>query len=234
MLEFRQNGDAAFKNYVKCYITKEVVHHKGQKRRHKKFHGFGSMESHSKRKPNVLDTSSTKVNQMLKKQIEWCKQNQMVPGDIEQFIKLPLVIANSDGTPYKGQKAKALTYWKTNQPDCFITQPINQIPNLDYVILEGMFIINTTPLPSCFNFQLYAEFLFKKWLLPLFRHRAQPVKEVHVVFDCQEKDPTYIKICEQNRRDQVPCLDASAMNITDTTAIPPNLRNRASKLIVTN
>ena len=170
---------------------------------------------------------------MLKTHMEWCKDKQIVPGEIEQYIKLPLVMANSDGTPYKGNKSQALGYWKKNQPQCIITNSINHVKDLDCIILEGMFLINTTPSHSCHNFGIYAKYLFQRWIQPHFRQRAEAVKEVHVVFDCQERDPNYIKVWEQQRRDQATSADSFTTQIVDSTAMPPGwhvfLKNRNNK-----
>lgn len=66
----------------------------------------------------------------------------------EQYISLPLALANSDGSPRKGQKSYATkaieTRYKTSTPPVTLNSlPTAWVP--DCCLLEGMFMLNTTP-----------------------------------------------------------------------------------------
>ena len=81
------------------------------------------------------------------------------PG--EQLIELPLALCDSTGNPIKGQKSYTTHYlqcrYKDATPQVFITN-ITWIP--ECCVLEGMFLINTTPLGSHKIMSEYATFLF--------------------------------------------------------------------------
>ena len=50
----------------------------------------------------------------------------------------------------------------------------------DSVVLEGMFLINTSPLVKHCTMKDYAQFLVRRFAVP---HFARGSKEVHIVFD---------------------------------------------------
>ena len=66
------------------------------------------------------------------------------------------------------------------------------------VIVEGMFMLNTTPLGSHRTFTEYANFLSTRFVLP---HYAKGAKEVHIIFDNPGRLPQTPKYFERNRRD---------------------------------
>ena len=67
----------------------------------------------------------------------------------------------------------------------------------DTVVLEGMFLINTTPLVTHVTMRDYAVFLVKRFSVS---HLAKGVKEVHIVYDMPACNLTP-KAFEQGRRD---------------------------------
>ena len=55
----------------------------------------------------------------------------------------------------------------------------------DSVVLEGIFLINTSPLITHCTMKDYAKFLVRRFAVP---HFAKGSKEVHIVFDSPEQN----------------------------------------------
>ena len=116
--------------------------------------------------------------------MKWSKQTgQPVDKIAEQYIHIPLALADSSEYPIKGQKSnttKALkSHYKDAQPAVFL----NKLPKAwtpGCVVIEGMFMINTRPLGNHKTFSDYANFLQKRFIAP---HFSRGSKEVHVIFD---------------------------------------------------
>ena len=84
-------------------------------------------------------------------------------------------------------------------------------------VLEGMFLINTTPLGSHTTLMDYANFLIKRFIVTQFSNGSS---EVHVVFDNPGRNiPKYF---EQSRSDQVAKIaeDHHFDDLVSTTKIP--------------
>ena len=140
------------------------------------------------------------------------------PG--EQLIPLPLAISDSDGNPIKGQKSystKALeARYKTTSPPVFTTS-LPWKPQCSTV--EGMFLINTTPLRIHTTLTDYAGFLMRRYLLTEFNRGSE---EVHIIFDNYGRLQNTPKYFEHARRDAMckvttnHCCD----NLQATTVLP--------------
>lgn len=106
----------------------------------------------------------------------------------------------ADGLPYKGTKSSTTTFLQRRytDPAAVIQQlPIGWVP--DTVILEGMFMIQISPLPTMSCMQDYVKLLISKFLQP---HLRCGVKEIHVVFDAPGSQNESPKEIEQYRRDK--------------------------------
>ena len=119
----------------------------------------------------------------------------------EQYIPLPLALASNDGSPLKGQKSnttKALKgRYKDATPPVFTNSLLSDwIPEL--VILEGMFMLNTTPLGSHRTFADYGQFLISRFIKPHFNSGSN---EIHVLFDNPGRLPDNPKHFERKRHD---------------------------------
>ena len=68
----------------------------------------------------------------------------------------------------------------------------------DTVVMEGMFLINTPPLPVHSTMKEYAWFVLRRFAHPYF---FSGTKEVHIVFDNPWQQPHTPKSFEQSRRD---------------------------------
>ena len=134
------------------------------------------------------------------------------PG--EHQLELPMAISDHMGNPLKGQKSystKCLeTRYKAANPPVFMTQlPSNWTPQC--CLMEGMFIINTTPLGSHTTLADYTNFLTKRYILSEFHKGAI---EVHIIFDTPPQGPDTPKYFEQKRRDQGAPVHAGHQCIT--------------------
>ena len=115
----------------------------------------------SERKPSL-------VLKCLHKKLKWSKQMGK-PIDIvaEQYIQLPLAIADADGSPLKGQKNYTTKVYETRYKESSPTVIPNNLPQgwiPQCCIVEGMFLINTTPLESHRTFSDYARFLITRFI----------------------------------------------------------------------
>ena len=98
----------------------------------------------------------------------------------EQYIELPRALCDTNGVLNKGQKSVATKFYETryNSEQDIFTSTLPWCP--DTVIMEGMFLINTTPLHSHKTMAHYATFLMKRFIINHFR---KGVAEVHLLFD---------------------------------------------------
>ena len=59
-------------------------------------------------KPNQIKQEKTPTfSKMVRAMLKWCKEHNVSPGGIDQYIKTPMALATSDGLPYKGEKASS-------------------------------------------------------------------------------------------------------------------------------
>ena len=119
----------------------------------------------------------------------------------EQYIQLPLALANSDGTPLKGQKSyatKALKNRYKNSTPPVILNCLLSGWTPECCILEGMFMLNTQPLGTQRTFSDYGNFLIKRYILP---HFSSGTREVHVILDSPGRLQQTPKYFERLRRD---------------------------------
>ena len=134
------------------------------------------------------------------KKLKWSKKTQK-PVDViaEQYIPLPLAIADNDGMPIKGNKSfttKALKSRYKETPVVTSQLPPKWTP--DCCIIEGTFMLNTSPINGT-TFSDYAKFLMNRYIKPEFTRGAQ---EVHLIFDNPGRLKETPKHFERQRRDQ--------------------------------
>lgn len=144
----------------------------------------------------------------------------------EQYIELPLALATNDGTPLKGQKSYATKafqsrYQASLPPVTYNALPTGWIPQC--CILEGMFMINTTPLGSHKNFNDYGRFLIERFIVSQY---LRGCNEVHIFFDQPGRLEATPKYFEQKRRDKLAKVSTghTCDSFTGQDAIPSNWR----------
>jgi hypothetical protein len=196
MTNYLNNANTLYTDYVHCkYIVKS---------RSKIVKRIKNLNTFSVKKRTVSTVKKELKDQqletrMLKAQLSWASQNQVVPGDIQQSILLPRAIATADGTLFKGDKAKTMHIFKNRYPSAFTEGSLLTFFQPDCVIIDGMFILyNTAPVKSQKTFSDYISYLFKHWLLPQY---LEGVNEVHIVFDDQFNSQPSPKQFERDKRD---------------------------------
>ena len=167
------------------------------------------------------------MQKCLHKKLKWSKQTGRPIDKIhEQYVPLPLALAESNGIPIKGQKSNSTktlkARYKNASPPVFLNGlPENWIP--ESVMVEGMFILNTSPLCSHRTFADYSNFLSKRFLTPHFNNGA---REVHLIFDNPGRMEQTPKHFERKRRDLSANVVAGHVcdDITESRPIPSKWR----------
>ena len=116
-----------------------------------------------------------------------------------QYPEIPREICDPHGTPHKGQKSYT-TKWLEKR---YMGVVSNQLPGSwtpEVVVIDGMFMINTSPLSTHTNMKEYSTFLLRRFVLCYLIHR---VHSVHIVFDNPGRQPSSPKTIEQKRRDNL-------------------------------
>ena len=107
----------------------------------------------------------------------------------QQYLELPRAICDPIGNPNKRQKSYT-TKWLEKRYTSIVS---NMLPNMwvaHVVVLEGMFIINTSPLSTHKNMCEYARFLLRRFVTPHFSNGSM---EIHIVLIVQEMHLTLLK-----------------------------------------
>ena len=101
-----------------------------------------------KQKKEIKDNQI--VISCLQKQIAFSKLTQKPVTDLDQFCTLPRAISDANGILEKGQKSVASQIFKSLYKEAFVSiLPDSKNENTcTAVIIEGMFIINTSPLST--------------------------------------------------------------------------------------
>lgn len=199
LLSFREVGQEEFEKHVLYYILKQASVRPPQRK--KRLLTFSERKA-TKRVVSQLERDQKIVQKCLHKKIKWSKQTgRPIDKIAEQFVPIPLALADSNGIPLKGQKSnttKALkARYKDATPNIFLNElPRGWIPQC--VMLEGMFMLNTTPLASHRTFADYANFLIQRYITP---HFTRGSIEVHLLFDNPGRHAYTPKSFERRRRD---------------------------------
>ncbi len=154
------------------------------------------------RKMSQLERDKGLILSTIKKKMQFSiKTGKPIGQPGEQILEYPLSLCDNDGNPLKGQKSyftKSLNtrYTDTNPPVITTELPHDWIP--ECCILEGMFMINTTPLGCHTTMTDYANFLFRRYVVP---NLKKGMKEIHIIFDSPGRLKNTPKYFEQKRRD---------------------------------
>ena len=222
LLNFRLIGQQEFLQRISSVILKNPsVHAPNRRRRLQTF----SERKVTKSRVTQLEKDKKLIITAMKKKMQFSRRTgRPVERPGEQLIELPLALCDSTGNPLKGQKSYTTHYlqcrYKETIPHVFLT---NMPWKPECCVLEGMFLINTTPLGSHKIMSEYAKFLFTRFVLTQFRRGCQ---EVHLIFDNPGRLQNTPKYFEHKRRDKSAtittdhCCDA----ITSTTKIPKRWR----------
>ena len=140
----------------------------------------------------------------LKRQLSWISKQGTEGLDFNDLLgpisSLPRALIGKDGLPYKSNKSNTTEYLRkrySSLPIITDTPPPHWTPNT--AILEGMFLIQSSPLPSMSCMKDYALWLLHQYIRPHFR---ADVEEVHLVFDTPGSMMQTPKELEKRRRDK--------------------------------
>ncbi len=116
-----------------------------------------------------------------------------------QYLELPRAIATIDGLPYKGCGKSNIKKFYQSAYQTKQTIFSGDMPQeRDTVILEGMFLINKSPMGFMNTFKDYGEYFLKN---SVHRYLNKGFRQVHILFDdpwCKNVGP---KDIERQRRD---------------------------------
>ena len=187
LINFREIGQTEFESRVEYYtLCNPSV--KPPKRR-KRLLTFTERRSRRKKVSEIERERKLQIECWKKRVTFASSTGTHIPHAYQQCIELPRAIATSDGHPVKGTKANSTKvfekrYKNASPPIIRTTIPPGWIPAA--VIMEGMFLINTTPWSAHNSMGDYADFLLRQHILPHYRNGAT---EVHLLFDDPESLP---------------------------------------------
>ena len=134
----------------------------------------------------------------------WLTEHGGEGRDLETLLgppsMTPRALMDNQGLPYKGTKSSTTAYLErryTSPPIVNNECPQGWIPHA--VILEGMFLIQMSPLPTMSCMEEYVKLLLARFVKP---HFIAGAIEVHVVFDVPGSQPESPKEIEQLKRDK--------------------------------
>lgn len=192
--------------------------------RKKRLQTMTTTSAHKKRIKQV--EKERKITQrLLKRQLAWMSENNRAPHTdmFASASSLPKALVEKNGLPFKGNKSSTTKYLANRYKDSpIISSNLPWFPTS--VILEGMLMVQTAPLPTNEYIHEYAKMLFIRYV----KTHYSSATEVHVIFDNPGGLPETPKEIEQSRRDiatnsmaeQHQCMDA----IDSTTKLPSNWR----------
>lgn len=224
LLNFRQIGQGAFVTFV----TEKLLGlpSTAAPTRRKRLCTF-TVSKTQKRKIKLIEQEQKISQKFLKRQLAWISEHGIENVDTNSLLgpisAMPRALMDSNGLPYKAPKHNTTEFLQKryhSQKMLDQSLPPQWVP--DSVILEGMFMIQTTPLPSMGTLQDYARFLLNQYVRP---HLRLGVKEVHVIFDSPGSMKETPKEIEQRRRDSSEKGSHECTPIASTSAPPSNWRN---------
>ena len=228
LLGFWDIGIERYKNRIRYYILKDPSAKVPQRKL--KLQTFAASKR-AKRTVKLLEKERKLVSKCMRRTLAWnakADKDHLQLGLGGQYIELPRAISDRNGIPHKGQKSYT-TKWITKR---YIEANVitSELPDgwiADTVVLEGMFIINTSPLVSFSSMKEYSSFLIRRYVLPYFKAGTPTV---HIVFDNPGRLPATPKAFEQNRRDSANKLpsDHKHIHLNDTSSVPSKWREHLS------
>ncbi|XP_066282530.1 uncharacterized protein [Branchiostoma lanceolatum] len=220
LISFFEIGHTQYKDYVKGSIVQ--VPSTTCPMRKKQLKTFNKVKV-SQLRINKANKDRQLVLICFKRLLFWSQTNNISLSDffqegfVGQFLELPRAISNADALPYKSNKSNATSFFRNRYPAIFSFLPPSNV-QLECVILEGMFLINVSPLGSHKTFFDYALFLFRQWMLPFFESGA---KEIHLLFDDPNRNGFTPKDIERQRRDTSMECDTNILSSIDNNTIKP-------------
>ena len=191
MLNFRRTGQQDYEVYIEyCYLKVSSVEPQLKRRKVNTF-------SDQKRQVGNSQTQRQdgSINVPEKKRLCAITQGFTCPSSCEQYLKFPRAICNSDSPPYKGEKkvAREFPERRYQLDGC---HKDHWFP--DTLLLEGMFLFHTIPLPDS-TMQNYGNFLLTRYTT---YYLQRGVQDIHIIFDHPGRSLDHPKCIERNHRDK--------------------------------
>ncbi len=224
LLSFRDVGQREFLNHITFFILKQPsTSATVRKRRLQTF----SSKKINKQRVSQLEKDRNLILSCMRKKIKWSLRTGIpIEKAGEQLIAFPLAISDHQGNPNKGQKSnitKALANRYKQCPEPIILNDYPQGWQPQCCLMEGMFMINTSPLGSHTTYGDYARFLMQRHITP---HFSRGCSEVHLLFDNPGQLKNTPKFFEHKRRDEVATVAAghTCGDINESTSLPTKWR----------
>ncbi|CAC5418643.1 unnamed protein product [Mytilus coruscus] len=224
LINYRKYGEEDLGNYLKCFLFRTCeTAGKPPPRKRRNLKTFAPIKiTIHKQKKEIKDQNT--VISCLRKKIAFSKHSGNAVKDLDQFLQLPRALCDAEGIPEKGQKATAANVFKNIYYDAFLLQvPKAPVSSKTTVIIDGMFIINTSPLASHQTFGDYGEFLFNRWIIKYYNQYT--ANEVHLLFDDPNRNGVSPKDIERTRRNTVVQEPVVRTCISSDTPLLSNWRN---------
>ena len=158
LLNLHEIGQAAFEDHVNYRILRTSSADAPCRRR--RLQTFSSTKK-NKKKLKQIDRERKILQTCLKKQLVVLTRGEQLPPECgSYFLPHPCALCDFEGYPHKGNKSKATDFFETRYKKINVivsTFPGTWTPQS--VILEGMFMIQTSPSPGLSNFQEYTKML---------------------------------------------------------------------------
>ena len=201
LLQFRIIGEEEFQSRVSYFILKTPSVQAPNRRR--RLQTFAEKGTRSRQITQLEKDKQLVLTAMKKKMQHSRKTGDPICTPEEQLVQLPLALCTNDGNPLTGQKSyttKSLeSRYKNASPPIFAMElPSGWVP--ECVLMDGMFLINTTPLGSHKTLKDYPDFLLKRHAIP---HLKRGSTEIHILFDNPGHISNTPKQFEQRRRDSM-------------------------------
>lgn len=201
LLKHRDIGQSSFEYYVTTKLLKKPSTNPPSRR--KRLCTFSVTKTEKKRIKQI--EKERKISQrFLKRQLSWLAQHggdqanpDMIFGPVSV---LPKALVDANGLPYKSSKSNTTAFLQNRYKEVpIIVEALPPTWTPHSAILEGMFMIQTPPLPTMSLMKDYVKLLLAKHINP---HLRAGATEVHVVFDNPGSLTETPKEIEHRRRDK--------------------------------
>ena len=218
-MTFRDIGLAAYRHYVEYQYINSPSTTNRVKCRRKNLKTFSDRNTR-KKKQNLAEKQRKLVQTCIKKTLALSLSGHQLQAGAHHFLDIPRAIADADGFPCKGVKANTTRVLERRYGN-IVQSSISTIHLPKAIVLEGMFVINTSPLKShsMKTFISYYRFLVQRWIVPYLR--SLETTELHMVFDDPGRNGLSPKSIEQESRDSSrDDRDGNVIPVEDDIALP--------------
>jgi hypothetical protein len=218
LLNFRDIGTAKFENYVSYHILKAPSTSTSEAPQRKQRLLTMAPAKVTRRKISHKEKEHKQITKCLRRRLAWCtRTGEKYDPANEQYSLYPRALSDTNGLPHSGVKK----FWTDKLQKRYSKSITTDLPNWipQAIILEGMFLINTSPLKKMKSILEYSLLLLNRFVLPHFRRGGQ---EVHIIFDKPGSLPFSPKFSEHQRRDSksIGYENHNHTTFTPETALP--------------